>query len=625
MIDVTEANAGKASKGALNPPYGGELVDLLMTSERAAELQQQSRDWPSWDLTARQLCDLGLLMSGGFSPLRGFMTRADYEGVCTKMRLSDGTLWPIPITLDVTAEFAAKIKSGSTIALRDPEGVMLGALHVDELWEPDRDAEAKNVYGTTSPVHPGAAYVLKQANPWYVGGRVEGLQLPQYYDFPILRLTPAQLRAELASAGWDKVVAFQTRNPMHRAHQELTLRAAKKVGANLLIHPSVGMTKPGDVEYYVRVRCYQALLERYPQRTAKLALLPLAMRMGGPREALWHAIIRRNHGCSHFIVGRDHAGPGNDSDGKPFYGPYEAQELFRAHEKELGMTMVPFQMMVYLEAEDRYVPEDEVSNGQRTLNISGTELRRKLSEGSDIPSWFTFPDVVEELRRSYPPRSRQGFTIFFTGLSGAGKSTIANILRVKFLEMGGRPVTLLDGDLVRKHLSSELGFSREHRDLNISRIGYVASEITKNGGIAICAPIAPYDAIRKQVRQMIEPYGRFVLIHLSTALDVCEARDRKGLYAKARAGTVKQFTGISDPYEAPSDAELEIDTNNMTAQEAAQKIFNFLLEQGYIGAGSHAIGSNDANSNGAASNGAGSNGATPHSGAPKAKALAQSA
>ena len=625
MIDVTEANAGKASKGALNPPYGGELVDLLMTSERAAELQQQSRDWPSWDLTARQLCDLGLLMSGGFSPLRGFMTRADYEGVCTKMRLSDGTLWPIPITLDVTAEFAAKIKSGSTIALRDPEGVMLGALHVDELWEPDRGAEAKNVYGTTSPVHPGAAYVLKQANPWYVGGRVEGLQLPQYYDFPILRLTPAQLRAELASAGWDKVVAFQTRNPMHRAHQELTLRAAKKVGANLLIHPSVGMTKPGDVEYYVRVRCYQALLERYPQGTAKLALLPLAMRMGGPREALWHAIIRRNHGCSHFIVGRDHAGPGNDSDGKPFYGPYEAQELFRAHEKELGMTMVPFQMMVYLEAEDRYVPEDEVSDGQRTLNISGTELRRKLSEGSDIPSWFTFPDVVEELRRSYPPRSRQGFTIFFTGLSGAGKSTIANILRVKFLEMGGRPVTLLDGDLVRKHLSSELGFSREHRDLNISRIGYVASEITKNGGIAICAPIAPYDAIRKQVRQMIEPYGRFVLIHLSTALEVCETRDRKGLYAKARAGTLKQFTGISDPYEAPSDAELEIDTNSMTAQEAAQKIFNFLLEQGYIGAGSHAIGSNDANSNGAASNGAGSNGATPHSGAPKAKALAQSA
>ena len=630
MIDVTEANAGKASKGALNPPYGGELVDLLVTPERAAELQQQSRDWPSWDLTARQLCDLGLLMSGGFSPLRGFMTRADYEGVCTKMRLSDGTLWPIPITLDVTAEFAAKIKPGTTIALRDPEGVMLGALHVDELWEPDRGAEAKNVYGTTSPVHPGAAYVLKQANPWYVGGRVEGLQLPQYYDFPILRLTPAQLRAELASAGWDKVVAFQTRNPMHRAHQELTLRAAKKVGANLLIHPSVGMTKPGDVEYYVRVRCYQALLERYPQRTAKLALLPLAMRMGGPREALWHAIIRRNHGCSHFIVGRDHAGPGNDSDGKPFYGPYEAQELFRAHEKELGMTMVPFQMMVYLEAEDRYVPEDEVSDGQRTLNISGTELRRKLSEGSDIPSWFTFPDVVEELRRSYPPRSRQGFTIFFTGLSGAGKSTIANILRVKFLEMGGRPVTLLDGDLVRKHLSSELGFSREHRDLNISRIGYVASEITKNGGIAICAPIAPYDAIRKQVRQMIEPYGRFVLIHLSTALEVCETRDRKGLYAKARAGTLKQFTGISDPYEAPSDAELEIDTNSMTAQEAAQKIFNFLLEQGYIGAGINATASkgaspDDAGSNIAGSNHAGSNGATPHSGAPKAKALAQSA
>ncbi len=620
MIDVTEANASKASKGELNPPYGGELVDLLATPERAAELQQQSRDWPSWDLTARQLCDLGLLMSGGFSPLRGFMARADFEGVCTKMRLSDGTLWPIPITLDVTIEFASRIKPGSTIALRDPEGVMLAALHVDELWEPDREAEVKSVYGTTSLAHPGAAYVLKQSHPWYVGGRIEGLQLPHYYDFPVLRLTPAQLRDELAQAGWNKVVAFQTRNPMHRAHQELTLRAAKTVGANLLIHPSVGMTKPGDVEYYVRVRCYQALLERYPQGTAKLALLPLAMRMGGPREALWHAIIRRNHGCSHFIVGRDHAGPGNDTDGKPFYGPYQAQELLREHEEEIGMTMVPFQMMVYLEAEDRYVPEDEVPNGQRTLNISGTELRHKLSEGSHIPSWFTFPDVVEELRRSYPPRSRQGFTIFFTGLSGAGKSTIANILRVKFLEMGGRPVTLLDGDLVRKHLSSELGFSREHRDLNISRIGYVASEITKNGGIAICAPIAPYDSVRKQVRQMVEPHGRFLLVHLSTALDVCEARDRKGLYAKARAGTVKQFTGISDPYEAPSDAEIDIDTNSMTAQEAAQKIFNFLQEQGYISAGSHAVASSAAGSNGT-----GSNGAASHSSALKAKAVAQSA
>jgi sulfate adenylyltransferase len=580
---LTQEGSNLRMQDHLNPPHGGQLVNLLATPERIFELQAASRDWPSWDLTPRQLCDLELLLTGGFSPLRGFMSRADYESTCSKMRLADGTLWPIPITLDVPEEFARTIGPGSVVALRDAEGVMLAALHVDEVWKPDREAEAKMVFGTTSLVHPGVMALLKQLHPWYVGGHLEGIRLPSHYDFRTLRLTPSELRAEFVRQGWRKVVAFQTRNPMHRAHQELTFRAAKQVGANLLIHPSVGMTKPGDVEYYVRVRCYQALLSRYPQGTVKLAMLPLAMRMGGPREAIWHAIIRKNHGCSHLIVGRDHAGPGNDADGKPFYGPYEAQELLRKHEQELGVTMVPFQMMVYLEDQDTYVPEDEVRNGARTLNISGTELRRRLAEGREIPTWFTFPDVAKELQRSYPPRHRQGFTVFFTGLSGSGKSTIANILRVKFLEMGGRPVTLLDGDVVRKNLSSELGFSKEHRDLNIHRIGYVASEITKNGGIAICAPIAPYDSVRKEVRSMIEPLGGFVLVHLSTALDVCEGRDRKGLYAKARAGLVQHFTGVSDPYEVPKNAEVVIDTSVMSPQEAAQEVFLHLERQGYIG------------------------------------------
>jgi len=383
--------------------------------------------------------------------------------------------------------------------------------------------------------------------------------------------------------GWRRVVAFQTRNPIHRAHQELTFRAAKSVEANLLLHPSVGMTKPGDVDYFTRVRCYQLLLSKYPAGTVKLSLLPLAMRMGGPREAIWHALIRKNHGVTHFIVGRDHAGPGNDSDGKPFYGPYDAQELFRKHEKDIGVTMMPFNMMVYLEEHDRYVPDNEVPKGGRVLNISGTELRDRLNEGRDIPSWFTYPEVVRELRRSYPPRHKQGVTIFFTGLSGSGKSTIANVLLTKFLEMGGRPVTILDGDIVRKHLSSELGFSKEHRDINIRRIGYVASEITKNGGIAICAPIAPYDAVRKQVRSMIEPYGGFVLVHIATPIETCEQRDRKGLYAKARAGIVKEFTGVSDPYEAPIDAEVTINTAELGAEEAAQEIILHLEQQGFIG------------------------------------------
>ena len=567
----------------LNPPHGGELINLLAAPERVFELQAASRDWPSWDLTPRQLCDAELLLNGGFSPLRGFMSRADYEGTCCKMRLADGKLWPIPIVLDVAEEFAHSLSPGSTVALRDPEGVMLAALHVEEVWQPDRMAEAEAVYGTTNPEHPGVEHVLKRTHPWYVGGRLEGVHQPSHYDFRALRLTPAELRAEFVRLGWRRIVAFQTRNPMHRAHQELTLRAAKKVEANLLIHPSVGMTKPGDVEYYVRVRCYQALLSRYPKDTVRLALLPLAMRLAGPREAVWHAIIRKNYGCSHFIVGRDHAGPGADSKGKPFYGPYAAQELLRAHQKELGVTMVPFSMMVYLEDQDTYIPDDEVPAGARTLNISGTELRRRLAEGREIPAWFTFPDVVHELQGSYPPRHRQGFTVFFTGLSGSGKSTIANVLRVKFLEMGGRPVTLLDGDIVRKNLSSELGFSREHRDINIRRIGFVASEITKNGGIAICAPIAPYDAIRQEVRAMIQPVGGFILVHLATSLETCEARDRKGLYAKARAGLVKEFTGISDPYEAPIDADVVIDTSDLTPEEAAQEIFLHLERQGYIG------------------------------------------
>jgi len=559
-------------------------VQLIASAERSAELKSHSREWPSWDLSARQLCDLELLLSGGFSPLRGFMTRPDYEGVCHDMRLTSGVIWPMPVTLDVTEEFAKKLQPGtSKVALRDPEGVMLAVLNVEEVWQPDRKAEAKAVFGTTSTVHPGVDYAINKSNPCYIGGKLEGLQEPSHYDFKALRLTPAELRSEFSRMGWRRVVAFQTRNPMHRAHQELTFRAAKSVEANLLLHPSVGMTKPGDVDYFTRVRCYQLLLSKYPAGTVKLSLLPLAMRMGGPREAIWHALIRKNHGVTHFIVGRDHAGPGNDSDGKPFYGPYDAQELFRKHEKDIGVTMVPFNMMVYLEEHDRYVPDNEVPKGARVLNISGTELRDRLNEGRDIPSWFTYPEVVRELRRSYPPRHKQGVTIFFTGLSGSGKSTIANVLLTKFLEMGGRPVTILDGDIVRKHLSSELGFSKEHRDINIRRIGYVASEITKNGGIAICAPIAPYDAVRKQVRAMIEPYGGFVLVHIATPIETCEQRDRKGLYAKARAGIVKEFTGVSDPYEAPTDAEVTINTAELSAEEAAQEIILHLEQQGFIG------------------------------------------
>jgi sulfate adenylyltransferase len=565
-------------------PHGGTLVSLIVGPDRAAELKAASKDWLSWDLTPRQLCDLELLANGGFSPLHGFLNRADYDSVCSRMRLADGTLWPMPITLDVPEELASKLSKGDILALRDPEGVMLAALHVEDVWKPDLKAEAQSVFATTNPEHPGVAHLLQRSHPCYVGGRLETLELPIHYDYRGLRLTPAELRAEFLRLGWRSIVAFQTRNPMHRAHAELTLRAAKSVEANLLIHPVVGMTKPGDVDHYTRVRCYQALLPHYPHGTVKLSLLPLAMRMGGPREAVWHGLIRKNHGCTHFIIGRDHAGPGSDSSGNPFYGPYDAQELLLKHQDEIGVGVVPFRMVVYIEEMDTFVPEDEIPKGMREMNISGTELRRRLNEGREIPHWFTFAEVAKELKRSYPPRHRQGFTVFFTGLSGSGKSTIANALLVKFLEIGGRPVTLLDGDLVRKHLSSELGFSKEHRDINIRRIGFVASEITRNGGIAICAPIAPYDSVRKEVRRMVEEGGGFVLVHIATPLEICEGRDRKGLYAKARAGIVKEFTGISDPYEAPDDAELVIDTSELSPDEAAQQIILHLEHEGYIGA-----------------------------------------
>jgi sulfate adenylyltransferase len=563
-------------------PHGGSLTSLLVSSERVTELKKLSRDWPSWELTPRQICDLELLLNGGFSPLKGFMTRDDYESVCGKMRLCDGTLWPLPIVLDIVEEVASTLKNGDTLALRDPEGTMLAVLHVEQVWKADVSAEARQVFGTSSIEHPGTKYLLEQTNPYYVGGKLEGVTLPCHYDFIELRFTPTKLREKFVSLGWQKVVAFQTRNPMHRAHQELTFRAASELGANLLIHPVVGMTKPGDVDHYTRVRCYQAVLCHYPKNTALLSLLPLAMRMGGPREALLHAIIRKNCGCTHLIVGRDHAGPGSDSSGKPFYGPYEAQELLKTHQDELGIQMVPFKMMVYVENRDAYMPVDEVPEDMKTKSISGTELRDRLADGRDIPSWFSFPEVITELRRTYPPKGKQGFTVFFTGLPSSGKSTLANVLITKLMEIGGRPTTLLDGDLVRKHLSSELGFSKEHRDINIRRIGWVASEVTKNGGIAVCAPIAPYDQIRKEVRAMIEPVGGFILVHVATPIEVCEQRDRKGLFAKARAGIIKEFTGVSDPYEEPEDAEITIDTTELSPQEGVQNIILHLEKEGFV-------------------------------------------
>ncbi|MEX0366733.1 MAG: bifunctional sulfate adenylyltransferase/adenylylsulfate kinase [Ruegeria sp.] len=560
------------------------IPELYVSYDSAQKLKVEAADLISHDLTPRQICDLELLMNGGFSPLKGFLSEEDYNGVVEDMRLADGTLWPMPITLDVSEEFAEKIELGQDIALRDQEGVILATMTVTDRWTPDKANEAEKVFGADDTAHPAVNYLHNVAGKIYLGGPIVGIQPPVHYDFKARRDTPNELRAYFRKVGWRRIVAFQTRNPLHRAHQELTFRAAKEAQANLLIHPVVGLTKPGDVDHFTRVRCYEAVLDKYPASTTSMSLLNLAMRMAGPREAVWHGLIRKNHGCTHFIVGRDHAGPGKNTAGEDFYGPYDAQDLFRKYQDEIGIEMVDFKHMVYVQERAQYEPNDEIKDKDNVtiLNISGTELRRRLREGLEIPEWFSFPEVVQELRNRFPPRSQQGFTVFFTGFSGSGKSTIANALMVKLMETGDRPVTLLDGDIVRKNLSSELGFSKEHRDLNIRRIGYVASEITKNGGIAICAPIAPYATTRRAVREEIETFGAFCEVHVATSIEECERRDRKGLYKLAREGKIKEFTGISDPYDVPENPELRVETENVDVDNCAHQVLLKLESMGLI-------------------------------------------
>lgn len=556
--------------------------ELFVNGAEKQYLLSTLHNYSSWDLSPRQICDLELLMNGGFAPLTGFLNLHDYMAVCQDMYLSTGELWPIPITLDVTESFAQNITIGENIVLRDAESVPLAILQVESKWQPDKKEEAQLVFGTDDITHPAVHYLYHQANNWYIGGKILGLQLPTYYDYRQHRHTPNELRQIIAEKGWGNIVAFQTRNPMHRAHFELTLRAIQSENAQLLLHPVVGMTKPGDIDHYTRVRCYEKVIEKYPDHTAFLSLLPLAMRMAGPREALWHALIRKNYGATHFIIGRDHAGPGNNSQGEPFYEPYAAQALVARYASEINIKILPFNAVSYVENKAAYLPANEIEPGDRVLDISGTEFRKCLRQDLDIPAWFSFPDVIEVLKSTHPPKHKQGFTVFFTGLSGAGKSTIANALLVTLLEQEEKSVTLLDGDVIRKNLSSELGFSKEHRDLNILRMGYVAAEITKHRGIALCAAIAPYETIRRSVRNSIEQYGGFFEVHVSTSVDVCEQRDRKGLYQKARQGILKNFTGIDDPYESPENPDVMLDTAQLSVIESVQKIMAAIKHKGYL-------------------------------------------
>ncbi|KAJ3496623.1 hypothetical protein NLG97_g2521 [Lecanicillium saksenae] len=555
-----------------NTPHGGVLKDLFARDlPRHDALAAESETLPALVLTERHLCDLELILNGGFSPLEGFMTEKDYNGVVKDNRLASGLLFSMPITLDVDQQQidTLGLKAGARITLRDSrDDRNLAILTIEDIYRPDKVEEAKNVFGSDDDTHPGIKHLFATAKDFYVGGKLEAVNRLAHYDFLDLRFTPAELRSHFNKLGWQKVVAFQTRNPMHRAHRELTVRAARSQQANVLIHPVVGMTKPGDIDHFTRVRVYKALIARYPNGMAALALLPLAMRMGGPREALWHAIIRKNHGSTHFIVGRDHAGPGKNKNGKDHYGPYDAQTLVQQHQEELGIKMVEFQEMIYIPDRDEYMPANEIPEGTRTMNISGTELRNRLRTGKEIPEWFSYPEVVKVLREQNPLPREKGFTVFMTGFQNSGKDQIARALQTTLNQGGGRPVSMLLGETVRSELSSELGFSRADRDLNISRIAYVASELTRAGAA--------------QARDLVEKSGPFFLVHVATPLEYCEKTDRRGIYKAARAGEIKGFTGVDDPYEAPTKADLVVDVEKQSVRSIVHEIILLLESRGLL-------------------------------------------
>ncbi|CEQ41348.1 SPOSA6832_03067, partial [Sporobolomyces salmonicolor] len=568
-----------------NSPHGGVLKDLhLRDAPIRQQLVQESEQLVDIRLTERQLCDLELIMNGGFSPLEGFMGKEDYESVVSSLRLVNGALFPMPITLDVSQEQvdALKLAPGARVTLRDARDESpLAILTVSSVYKPNKVEESEKVFGANDMAHPAVAYLNNNVKEFYVGGQVQAINAPEHYDYVELRYTPTELRAYFDKLSWRRVVAFQTRNPMHRAHRELTVRAARQQRANVLVHPVVGLTKPGDVDHFTRVRVYEAIIRTYPKGMAALALLPLAMRMAGPREAVWHAIIRKNFGATHFIVGRDHAGPGKNSQGKDFYGPYDAQELVTKYKAELDIEMVPFQMMSYIPDQDTYMPVDEIPKGTVTADISGTELRRRLKTGAPIPDWFSYEAVVKVLRESYPAKSRQGFTIILTGFVNSGANAVAKALESQFQQQAGRSVSLLLGDVIRSELSAELGFSPEERHKNLQRLAFVAAELSRAGAAVIATPIAPYEASRKAAKAHIVQNGgagggNFFLVHVATPLEHCEKMDRRGVYAKARQGLIKGFTGIDDPYEAPTDADLVVDLSKQTILEVVHSIILML-------------------------------------------------
>ena len=564
-------------------PHGKTLVSFHLSADELSEYSELSNNISSLTLSLKQQCDLEMISNGAFSPLSTFNNQKDYEEILLNNKLSNGLVWPIPIVLDVPDQFLKSLDKNEYISLRNAEGFLLAILKVNEFWAPDKKEEANSVFKSNDPNHPGVDYLFNHTNNNYISGELVPIQENKYFDFTHLRKSPQEVRDFFRLNNWKDVIAFQTRNPMHRAHYELTKLAMDEHNSKLLIHPVIGMSKPGDIDHFTRVKCYQHIIKYYPENSVELSLINLAMRMAGPKEALWHAIIRKNYGCNRIIIGRDHAGPGVNAEGKPYYQPYDAQELIAQYQEELEIKMVPFKEMVFAKNKKTYLPLDKIEQDDPIEKLSGTQFKELLQQRTEIPTWYSFPEVIHELRKRFPKLHNQGLTVFFTGLSGAGKSTLANAIMYKLMETEDRPITLLDGDIVRQHLSSELGFSKEDRDIHVKRIGYVASEITKHGGVAICAPIAPYSNTRKVVRNMIDEVGSFVEIHVATPLSVCEERDTKGLYKQARAGKILDFTGVSDPYEEPENPEITVDTSDITVEESSALILDKLRSLKLLG------------------------------------------
>ncbi|HYP67653.1 MAG TPA: bifunctional sulfate adenylyltransferase/adenylylsulfate kinase [Thiobacillaceae bacterium] len=558
-------------------PYGGQLASPIVAADQAEVLKRESLNLPSLDLDWRQLCDLEMLLNGAYSPLSGYMGQVDYDCVLERLELSDGMFWPSPVSLLITAKQAEKLKAGERVALRDAEGFMLAVLTISDLWP--SDPEREHALLERSPVSTG---VDLHANLWHVGGTLEAVALPQHHDFAALRLTPAELRSQLVKRGWRRIVGYLARQAIHRPQFQFCLKTAIEHEANLLLLPYAGGDLTGNADYFSLVRSIQAIMRRFPAATSQMALLPASTHGCSPRDRLLRAIIARNYGCTHLVVGGEHEGDGALRRGQDAGQDYGGLNLVSEALQKLDVTVIPFPRMVYVEERAEHMDESGVPAGSRVQVMAGSELMRRLKNGLKIPDWCSFPEVIAELQRAHPPKDKQGFTVFFTGLSGAGKSTIARALGIRLMEMGSRPVSLLDGDIVRRHLSSELGFSREHRDINVRRIGFVASEITKNRGVAICAPIAPYRQTRRDVRAMIEAVGGFIEVHVATPIETCESRDRKGLYAKARAGLIPEFTGVSDPYEVPEHPEIAVDTTDLEVDEAIQRILLKLEHEGYL-------------------------------------------